>query len=128
MTRAVSASDSGVRPRPGRLRRTFMLMWVRSWAKPECISADTERASARAARSCGQSPGCDSARYSRMASESQTRSSPPAPGSTRQGTLPAGLNARMRCRDSGWYSGMRTSSKAMPATFIAIQGRRDHEE
>ena len=55
--------------------------------KPECISAEIERACARRARSSGHSPasGNRSARYSMIASESQIVTSP----SIRAGTLPA---------------------------------------
>ena len=56
---------------------------------PECISAETQRASARACRSAGQMPssGCVSARYSRMARLSQIAKSP----SSSSGTMPEGL-------------------------------------
>jgi hypothetical protein len=62
-----------------------------SWrkaAKPECISAASERARARAARGLGHIglSGKSSARYSIIASESQTTISP----SCKEGHLPAG--------------------------------------
>src|SRR5207244_10399320 len=65
---------------------TFMPNSSRSRAKPECISAATERAHALAIASAGHTPGCLSARYSAIASVSQTIRSP----SCRQGTLPLG--------------------------------------
>ena len=77
----------------GRCRRAYM--WVRSAPKPECISAATDRATARAARSAGHSlaAGTSSARYSLIASESQTVTSG-WPGDVlaieSAGTLPVG--------------------------------------
>jgi hypothetical protein len=61
-------------------------------AKPECISAVTERAVARSARSAGHSPACgrSSAAHSAMASVSQTTS----PLACRHGTRPVGEMAR----------------------------------
>jgi len=60
-----------------RLRaRAFIGHRVRRLTKPECISAHTERATARASRACGQPLPLSSATYSQMASESQTRSCP----------------------------------------------------
>ena len=72
----------------------------RKAAKPACISAETERASARAAASSGQSPaaGKVSARYSMIASESQTTRSP----CLSTGTLPAGECARRAAFDPAW--------------------------
>ncbi len=99
---------------------------LRSEAKPECISAAVERAQARTARSAGQTPGCRSARYSAIASESHTTVSP----SCRQGTLPLGE----KVRNVAWVSarssvkGVRCSRKGMPSAFISTQGRSDHEE
>ncbi len=78
--------------------RKFIGMSSRSAAKPACISAQTERAKARASRASGHSPasGKSSARYSTIARVSQTVRSP----CSRTGTLPAGLTARSRARQS----------------------------
>ena len=82
-TSASSAAVTAVR----RLRaRAFIGHSERSVVNPECISALTARASARAARSCGQPLPLSSATYSQMASESHTRTSP----SCRTGTRPLG--------------------------------------
>ena len=102
----------------------FMHMCWRRWGKPECISAEIERARARSAASAGHSAGLRSARYSRMASESQTCRSP----STRQGTLPAGEYRSSSRLDSGRYSGMRSSRNSMPSAFIASHARSDQDE
>ena len=62
---------------------------VRSAAKPECISAATERARARRPTSAGHRlpPAYCSLTYSQMAIESHTASAP----SIRQGTRPLGV-------------------------------------
>ena len=65
---ATSASDQG---RTSTRSRMHIAISLRSVAKPECISAAIERAHARAAESAGHMPGCRSARYSLIASESQ---------------------------------------------------------
>ena len=75
-------------------------MVLRSVAKPECISAATLRASARAPRPAGQASRAagSSATYSQIASESQiTRPS----SAISAGTLPDGESSRIRAGDSG---------------------------
>jgi hypothetical protein len=92
---------------------------------PECISAHTDRAHARAAGSPGHIPGCRSARYSAIASESQTIVAP----SCRQGTRPVG--EKLRFAGFGWDSpdsATITSSKGAPESFAASQPRSDHDE
>jgi len=70
---AASAPVTAVR----RLRaRAFIGHSERSVVKPECISAHTERATARASRACGQPRPLNSAMYSQIASESHTHSVP----------------------------------------------------
>ena len=102
----------------------------RRLAKPECISAHTLRARARADRSVGQrfSAGYCSARYSAMASVSHTA----RPSSTSTGTLPTGETCPMAClkREPGSKLSKRSgfSSNAMPASCMSTQGRMDHEE
>ena len=59
-----------------------------------------------------------------MASDSQTWVSPSASA----GTLPAAEIACTRCLKSGASSEITCSAKAMPATFMAIHGRNDHDE
>ena len=99
-------------------------MRLRRFWKPECISAVTERAIARATGSAGSRPGRFSARYSPIASESHTTT----PWSFRQGTLPAGECDRMRSRLPGMNSEMRISSKVKQPSRAASQARRDQEE
>ena len=67
---------------------------LRNAMKPECISADIERACARRAQSSGHSRLCGnfSARYSMIESESHTVMSP----SISAGTLPAREKLRIR--------------------------------
>ena len=98
----------------------------RSAVKSACISDEMVRAWARAAASSGQSlaAGNVSARYSRIASDSQTWTSP----WTSVGTLPVPEIFAMRDLKSSALSEITTSSKAMPATFMAIHGRNDHDE
>ena len=109
----------------------FIGKWLRSAPKPECISAQTLRARARAFASAATAacPGNVSARYSAMASVSQTAK----PSSTSTGTRPAGVSARSvglerasRRRTQSKRS--ITSSNAMPACFISTQGRIDQDE
>src|SRR5258708_4884455 len=124
--RASSAATSGVLARPGISRRTFIGIWLRTLVNPECISALTLRAWARAAASGGQSCffGCFSARYSQIASESQTvRLS-----SCSTGTLPAAEYCRIFCLAPLSYRDTRISSKPMPACLISSHGRNDHDE
>ena len=76
-----------------------MVQMLRRTGKPECISAAAHRAQARALLSAGQTPGCRSARYSAMASESHTTVEP----SCRQGTSPPGENLRKGSQlDPSW--------------------------
>jgi hypothetical protein len=84
------------------------------------------RAIARAALSVGQSRACGnfSARYSRIASDSQTRISP----SIKTGTLPLPDADPTTCLKSGAFSEITVSSNGMFAIFIAIHGRIDHDE
>src|SRR5437016_13666058 len=74
--RSMSDSSAGVMAVRRLRARAFMGQSVRRLAKPECISADTERATARASRGCGQPLPVSSATYSQMASESHRVSSP----------------------------------------------------
>jgi hypothetical protein len=92
------AADEGVTPE--RRPRTFIGISVRTDAKPECISALTERAMARAVGSCGQplAFGKRSATYSQIASESQIVVAP----SINAGTRPEGERSRISRGDSGW--------------------------
>ena len=80
----------------------------------------------RAAGSLGQSFACGnfSATYSRIASDSQTWTSP----SINVGTLPVPDTCSSRCLKSGALSEITSSSNARPATFMAIHGRHDHDE
>jgi hypothetical protein len=98
---------------------------LRRCPKLECISAHAERANARAIGSSGHMPGCRSARYSAIASESQTTVSP----SCRQGTRADGENARF----SGFGSASPrsdtiTSRNGAPDSLAMSQPRSDHDE
>ena len=101
-----------------------MLHSLRSTPKPECISAAAQRAQARASGSAGQTPACRSARYSTIASESQTT----VPPSSRQGTLPVGENARNLPWLPPSLKGTSFSSNGMPSVVSRLQGRSDHDE
>ena len=104
----------------------FIDIALRRPAKPECISAQTERAIARAATSCGHrclSGNC-SARYSQMARLSQIVISP----AISTGTRPAPEYSAMRVAVSGWSSSTRTSWNGMPNAVSATHGRIDHDE
>ena len=92
---------------------TSIDMSRRRLAKPECISALTERASARAARSSGHSfaSGKSSATYSQIASESQTTSSPWCSAGTRA----TARAPRWSSRQPGVSNGSTRSRNAMPA-------------
>src|SRR4030095_12988030 len=106
--------------------RQFIAMLVRSGAKPECISGLIERALARCALSAGQScrSGWHSARYSEIASESQTVTAP----ASSTGTLPDGPYLRSASLEPARYRGTRTSSNTSPDCFINSHGRRDQDE
>src|ERR1044071_7015952 len=84
------------------------------------------RASALAALSAGQSPafGNFSARYSRIARDSHTRTSP----SIRVGTLPVPDTGPRTSLKLGALSEITVSSNGIFATFIAIHGRMAHDE
>jgi hypothetical protein len=103
-----------------RRRRIFIGIALRRSVKPECISALTERAIARATTSCGHrcfSWNC-SARYSQMARLSQIVISP----ATSTGTRPAAENSRCWVAVSGWSSSTRTSWNGMPKAVITTHG------
>jgi hypothetical protein len=122
--RAMSAETCAVGSANGFEARTSIGIPSRSDGNPACISAETERASARALRSDGSSVETFSARYSQIASESQTTTSP----SIRQGTLPDGEYLRISPLVALVRRGIRISSKCRPACFMASQGRRLHDE
>ena len=92
---------------------------------PECISAHTDRAQARATGSAGHMPGCRSARYSAIASESQTTVAP----SCRQGTRAVGENAQVRGvgRSRGGQRHHHLANGARES-IVASQPRSDHDE
>src|SRR5262249_12707122 len=104
----------------------FIGMCRRSGKKPACISLHITRAIARATLSAGQRPtrGNFSARYSRIASDSQTHTSP----SISTGTLPVPDTEPTTCLKLGSSSEITVSSNGILTTFIAIPGRIDHEE
>ena len=126
--RCARSTGRGRRPAPARqLRATvrprarqFIGICERSAAKPECISADTERACARAAASPGHTARSAkrSATYSQMASESHTVSSPPC----RAVPVPTGDDVRMRCRVSACASATRCSRNGMSSALSRNQG------
>src|SRR3989440_12009465 len=124
--RSISAPTSAGQVRGAKTLRTFIDRFWRSAGKPECISAHADRAVARATVSAGHPrvPGCVSARYSRIASESQMRISP----STSTGTFPDGEYLSTRSLEPAWYREMQTSSNAIAFCFMNSQGRRDQEE
>ena len=95
------------------------------WPKDTAARA-LARACARALASCGHSNarGNASLRYSRIASDSQTCTSP----SISTGTRPAGVTWASRVLNSGVCSGITSSSNGMPATVMASHGRSDQEE
>src|SRR5467141_3058869 len=100
--RSISPPTSAGQVRGAKTLRTFIDRFWRSAGKPECVSA----------------------RYSRIASESQIRVSP----STNTGTFPDGEYLSRRSFELAWYKGMRTSSKAIAFCFRNSHGRRDQEE
>src|SRR5262249_49797344 len=104
----------------------FIGICRRNGTKPACISLDTARATARAPLSAGHNPafGNFSARYSRIASDSQTRTSP----SIRTGTLPVPDSGPTTCLKLGASSEMTVSANAIFAAFMAIHGRIDQDE
>ena len=104
----------------------FIGMAARRAVKPACISAETARATARAAGAAGQRPtsGWVSARYSQIAKLSHTRKSP----LFRTGTRPEPVCFKISSRVVGSSKGMISSSNAISATLRANHGRNDHEE
>ena len=114
------------RNRPGGGKRPVKSIGrkVRRAEKPLCISAQADRASARAARSAGHKAGWLSARYSAMASESQIVT----PSAIRTGTLPEGDQGRIRSAVSACRSGITTSSNGRRSCLSSSQGRSDQEE
>ena len=122
MSPASSSPTGGV----GNLASRSIDISLRSVAKPECISAEIERATARASRRCGQSrsSGWRSARYSRMARLSHTT----RPLVLSAGTLPEGEWRRIAALLSGCRNLMHSSAKGMPQCFRASHGRKLQEE
>jgi hypothetical protein len=103
---------------------TFMEHWLRSSAKPACISAHAQRDHARAEESTGQTSEWRSARYSMIASESQTVVAP----SCRHGTRAEGENSR-NATSLDWPSKKCNSSrKAIARARSKAHGRNDQEE
>ena len=82
------------------------------------------RASARALRSDGHSVGAISAKYSQMASDSQTSVSP----SIRHGTLADGEYLRISVLVVACRSRTDISSNGKPTCFSVSHGRRLHDE
>ena len=119
------------RPRPARAggpsgcapRKSIGQCSRKAW-NPECISAETHLACARAAASLGHSAAWEwrwvSARNSRIARLSQTT----RPSASSAGTLPEGECRRICALASGARRSMLISLKAMPAWRMASQGRR----
>ena len=95
----------------------------RSAAKPECISAATERAMARARGCAGHSVFSCSAQYSAMARLSQMVS----PSCSSTGTSPAGVWSSSTGVPAA-PSGMTTVSTSSRASVTASQPRIDQEE
>lgn len=119
-----SRSSAGVTS----FRRTrnpqFMVQTFRMFEKPECISAEAERAHALARGAEGQASAFSSAMYSMIASESQTTKS----SCTRHGTRPDGEND---LKPPGWAidpNGTSRSSNGICSSLSKSQGRSDHDE
>lgn len=114
--------------RPGRAGMTrtptFIVQSLRRAEKPPCISVTAHCAKARAASSCGHTPGWRSARYSAIPSESHTVRSP----STSAGTCPVGEKLRKASKLTGAANGSNWSTKAMSSAFISTHGRSDQLE
>src|SRR6266571_5286289 len=124
--RSISSPTSAGQARGAKTLRTFIDRFWRNAGKPECISAQTDRAVARATASAGhpRTLGCVSARYSRIASESQTQVSP----SISTGTFPDGEYLSSRSLEPAWYKRTRTAAKAIACRSMNNHGRRDQEE
>src|SRR5438067_8524175 len=104
----------------------FMGKCRRNGTKPACISAAMARAYARAGGDWGHSfaAGNFSARYSRIASDSQMRAS----ASASTGTFPLPEKGLTRVLKSVASSEMTSSANGIFATFMASHGRKDHDE
>ena len=105
----------------------FIGQWLRSAEKPECISAQTLRARARAWRRWPQLVGESFGPYSTIASVSQTA----RPSSTSTAPARRGFRTETRLKsESASKLSKRTmrSSKGMPACLSSTQGRMDQDE
>jgi hypothetical protein len=120
-----------VAPTSGSEASMFMAQWLLRLPKPECISAQTLRARARACGSLGQRwwSGNFSASVSQMASVSHTEK---PSSSTSTGTLPTGLMPSTACLKAEPVSNESkrsiTSSNGIPACLSSTQGRMDQDE
>ncbi len=124
-TRAMSAASAVDHGRTSTRSRTHIVISFRSAEKPECISAAMDRAHARATGSAGHMPGCRSARYSAIASESQTTTSPSCKhGHARRRRERAIVRIGLHSPRSATI----TSRNGAPESFIASQPRSDHDE
>jgi hypothetical protein len=96
----------------------------RKLLKPECISPQTARQCARAARSSGISPapGSSSLRYSAIASVSHTL----MPSWVKQGTRNDGDSRSSSARVEGSSLRACCSSKSSPAILQSSHPRSDH--
>jgi hypothetical protein len=97
---------------------------LRSSEKPECISLAALRAQARIVASTGQTAGWRSARYSTIASESQTTVLP----SCKDGTRPFGENLRNALQFEPGANCMSRSLNGIACTRMSNHGRSDQEE
>ena len=120
----MSAASSGDQGRTSSRSRTHIVISFRSAGNELCISAQIERAHARATGSAGHMPGCRSARYSAIASESQTTESP----SCSAGTKPEGEKPRFAGLRPPPMSWTPTSRNGAPESFATNQPRSDHDE
>src|ERR1700682_4273629 len=111
---------------PGKTRLRFIGSAERRFENPECISPQTARQCARAARSAGNNPlfGLTSLKYSAMASVSHTL----IPSWVRHGTRIDGESRRISLRASASSGETMTSLKSRPANLARSHPRNDHEE
>ena len=117
-----SPADQG---RTSTRSRMHIVISSRRAENPECISAHTDRAQARVTASAGHMPGCRSARYSAIASVSQTTVVP----SCRHGTRAVGENARFAGLGvPSPDSDTMTSVNGARASIAASQPRSDQDE
>ena len=103
-----------------------MGMFARRSRNPECISAQAERANARAAASFGHTPfsGNHSCSASAMASESQINwLSRHSTGTRREGD-----QRSISASHSALWKRSFFSVNGMPSCFNSTQGRMDHDE